>query len=157
VKRTRRSTTSRSAIALATVATMALVSVGVGSASAADAPAKKKGTPVAVDVGDTDGTKAPMTMTVTPSSVAAGRVRFTVTNSGTVIHEFVIIKTKTPYDKLPVTKNKVSESKAIGEIEDVAKGKTKSATFKLKAGKYVLACNIAKHYGLGMRAPFTVT
>jgi len=26
----------------------------------------------------------------------------------------------------------------------------------MKPGKYVLVCNIALHYGLGMRAPLTV-
>jgi uncharacterized cupredoxin-like copper-binding protein len=56
-----------------------------------------------------------------------------------------------------VVKNKISESTAVGEIGDIGKGKTKSATYKLKAGSYVLVCNISKHYGLGMRAPFTVT
>ena len=39
----------------------------------------------------------------------------------------------------------------------IGKGKTKSKTLKLKAGSYALVCNIAKHYGLGMRAGFTVT
>jgi uncharacterized cupredoxin-like copper-binding protein len=28
---------------------------------------------------------------------------------------------------------------------------------KLKAGQYALVCNIAEHYGAGMRAGFTVT
>ena len=27
----------------------------------------------------------------------------------------------------------------------------------MAAGAYVLVCNIAKHYAMGMRAPFTVT
>jgi uncharacterized cupredoxin-like copper-binding protein len=36
-------------------------------------------------------------------------------------------------------------------------GKTKSKTLTLKKGHYALVCNIAKHYALGMRAPFTVT
>ena len=54
-------------------------------------------------------------------------------------------------------KNRISEAKSVGEIGNIGKGKTKSKTFTLKAGKYVLVCNIAKHYQLGMRAPFTVT
>ena len=37
-------------------------------------------------------------------------------------------------------------------------GETRSFTAKnVTAGNYALVCNIAKHYGLGMRAPFTVT
>lgn len=142
------------ALALATV--MVVLAFGAGTAVAAPA-AKKKGTPVLIVVGDTAGTKAPMTMTVEPASAPAGKVTFTVKNEGTVIHEMVILKTDTPYDQIPVVKNKISESASVGEIGDIAKGKTKSATFKLKAGNYVLVCNISKHYGLGMRAAFTVT
>jgi uncharacterized cupredoxin-like copper-binding protein len=36
-------------------------------------------------------------------------------------------------------------------------GKTKSVTLDLKAGSYVLVCNIEKHYAMGMRAAFTVS
>lgn len=49
------------------------------------------------------------------------------------------------------------EGTSVGETGNVATGKTKSVTLKLKAGTYVLVCNIAQHYGLGMRAGFTVT
>lgn len=157
MSRTRTSTTSRGARALATVLTMAVLSVGVVGIGVMSAGAAAPATPVAVDVGDTAGTSGAMTMTVTPSSAPAGKVKFTVSNSGTVIHEFVILKTKVPFDKIPVTKNRISEAKAVGEIGGIGKGKTKSKTFKLKAGKYVLVCNIAKHYQLGMRAAFTVT
>ena len=136
---------------------MTVLSIGVGGTGVVSAGAAAPATPVAVDVGDTAGTKGAMTMTVTPSSAPAGKVTFTVSNSGTVIHEFVILKTKVRFDKIPVTKNRISEAKSVGEIGNIGKGKTKSKTFKLKAGKYVLVCNIAKHYQLGMRAPFTVT
>ena len=143
---------------VAVVATIAIAMVAFGAASAtASLEGKKKGTPVLIEVGDTAGTKAAMTMTVSPASVAAGKVTFTVTNSGTVIHEMVILKTDTPYDQIPIVKNKISESSSVGEIGDIGKGKTKSGTFKLKAGNYVLVCNVSKHYGLGMRAAFTVT
>jgi uncharacterized cupredoxin-like copper-binding protein len=154
VKRTRQTTGTRGRV-IGAVLTTALLGIAVVTAGTAAAAAKA--TPVAVDVGDTTGTKGPMTMTVTPSSAPAGKVKFTVTNSGTVIHEFVILKTKVPFDKIPVVKNRVSEAKSVGEIGSIGKGKTKSKTFKLKAGKYVLVCNIAKHYALGMRAAFKVT
>ena len=108
-------------------------------------------------VGDTAGTKAPMTMTVAPTSAPAGKITFTVKNEGTVIHEMVVLKTDVAYDQIPVAKNKISESTAVGEVADIGKGKTKSGTMTLKAGSYVLVCNLSKHYGLGMRAAFTVT
>ena len=137
---------------------IAIASLAFGAVPAGAAvEAKKTGTPVLVEVGDTAGTTAPMTMTVTPTSAPAGKVTFTVKNSGTVIHEMVILKTDTPYDRIPVVKDEISEAASVGEIADIPKGKSKSGTFKLKAGSYVLVCNIKKHYQLGMRAPFTVT
>jgi uncharacterized cupredoxin-like copper-binding protein len=126
--------------------------------SQAARPAKKAPTVVTVVVGDTKGLKGPMTMTVTPASVPAGKVKFVGKNMGTIIHEIIVLKTKTPIDKLKVnSKGKVSEAKSVGEISEFGKGKTKSVTLKLKKGKYLLVCNVAKHYGLGMRATFTVT
>jgi len=155
---------------MALVVAMAMVVLTFGvSAAAAAPPAKKKGTPVLIVVSDTKGTKAAMTMTVAPPSVKAGKVTFTVKNSGTVIHEMILLKTDTPYDQLPIVDagdpprtartgaNKVDEKNNVGETGDIPKGKSKSVTLKLKAGNYVLVCNLAKHYGLGMRAPFTVT
>ena len=121
--------------------------------------ASKAVTTVTVEVGDTSGVNGPMTMTVTPVSAPAGKVKFTVTNNGTILHEMVVLKTNTAYDALPVNPktHKVSEAKSVGEIGNVPKGKTKSKTLTLKKGKYVLVCNIAKHYDMGMRAAFTVT
>lgn len=93
-------------------------------------------------------------------SVAAGSIEFEVTNDGTVEHEFVVVKTDAAPDKLPVKGGKVDEEKAgesPGEIEDLAPGKTESATMKLEPGKYVLICNLPGHYSNGQRVAFTVT
>jgi uncharacterized cupredoxin-like copper-binding protein len=105
----------------------------------------------------------------TPTSAKAGEVRFTVKNDGTVPHEFVVIKTDSAPASLPVyqASDKVAEGHAVGdvnedkvtsagELEDVAPGATKDATFKLGAGKYVLICNLPAHYGQGMRTAFVV-
>jgi len=149
------------AAGLALVTTITLLGVGptAGTASTASSAPAAKATTVTIEVGDTAGVKGPMTMTVTPASAPAGKVRFRVTNTGTILHEMVVLKTKTAYDQLPVNAktNRVSEAKSVGEVGNVPKGKTKSVTLKLKKGKYVLVCNIAKHYGMGMRAAFTVT
>lgn len=102
-----------------------------------------------------------MTITASPSSIAAGSVTFAATNVGTIDHELVVLKTDLAPDALPVKDGKVEEAgtgiQAIGEIEEFAPGKTESATFNLEAGKYVLLCNIASHYQAGMRAAFTVS
>jgi uncharacterized cupredoxin-like copper-binding protein len=121
------------------------------------------GATVSVAVGDTKGTDGPMTLTVTPGSVPAGDITFTVKNTGTIDHEVVMLKTDTAFDQLPVgtpDADKVDESASVGETGDPAlkPGETRSFTVKtMAAGKYVLVCNIAKHYAMGMRAPFTVT
>ena len=113
-----------------------------------------KGTPVAVEVGEKTGDE--LYMTVSPESVAAGPVTFTVSNVGKKKHEMVALKTDTPFDQLDVTNHEVSEDTRAGEAE-VEAGATKSVTLDLEPGKYVLVCNLEKHYENGMRAAFTVT
>jgi uncharacterized cupredoxin-like copper-binding protein len=160
----------------AIVGTLAVVMIGgaasmvlPGAASAATADKKAKVTVVNVALSDSQGLNGPMTLTVTPASAKAGKVKFVVKNAGTIVHELIVLKTTTPFDQLPVADagdppapvtagaNKVSEATKAGETGDVAKGKTKSVTLTLKKGTYALVCNIAQHYGLGMRAAFSVT
>ena len=144
--------------ALLVALSITLLVGGAGAAFAAGRSATKvKTTTVTVVVGDTAGLNGPMTMTVTPESAPAGKVKFKVQNQGTIIHEMVVLKATAAFDQLPVTNDKVSEAKKVGEVSSIGKGKTKSKTLKLKAGSYALVCNVAKHYGLGMRAGFTVT
>jgi uncharacterized cupredoxin-like copper-binding protein len=114
------------------------------------------GTPVSVDLGDTNGTNAPMTMTLTPSTVPAGKVTFTVKNDGTIKHEMVVLKA-TPAELVVGSDGKVSESTTAGEVGDVEVGKTKTGTLNLAAGTYEVVCNIKDHYQLGMHATLTVT
>jgi uncharacterized cupredoxin-like copper-binding protein len=123
---------------------------------------------VNVTFADTQGLNGPMTLVVAPS-VKAGKVKFVAKNVGTIVHEMIVLKTTTAFDHLPVGDagelpapvtagaNKVSEATSVGETGDVAIGKTKSVTLKLKKGSYVLVCNIAQHYELGMRTAFSVT
>ena len=164
---------------LAVFVVFAAVAAGVGTSAAfaaapgrlgtAVAAKKAKATTVNVVLSDTQGLNGPMTLTVNPASVKAGKVKFVVKNMGTVVHELVVLKTSTLFDQLPIADagdppapvasgaNKVSEAAKVGETGDVAQGKTKSVTLKLGKGSYALVCNIAQHYGLGMRAAFTVT
>jgi len=96
--------------------------------------------------------------TVTPMSVKAGPTTITFKNVGTKEHEVVVLKTDTPADKLKVeADHKVSEDASVGEVSETDPGKTKSITIDLKPGKYVFACNIARHYEKGMHIPFTVS
>lgn len=127
---------------------------------------------VNITVSDTAGLNGGMTMKVTPDTAKAGDVTFAVKNTGTIEHEVIVLKTDTAFDKLPVVDSgdppvsvatgadKVDEETSVGETGDpnLAAGDSRSFTVTgLTPGKYVLVCNIAKHYGLGMRAAFTVT
>jgi uncharacterized cupredoxin-like copper-binding protein len=91
-----------------------------------------------------------------PKSVSHGKVTFTVKNQGDMEHELVVIKTSKAASKLPVSGNRASDKGAVGEVEDIAGGKSKKLTLNLKAGHYVLICNLPGHYKGGMRSDFTV-
>ena len=135
-----------------TAATTTTTSASSSSTAAAS------GTTVNADLGDTKGLDAPETLKVTPVSAKAGDVTFVVKNSGTIEHEMIVLKTDTPFDQLEVgTDNKVSEDASVAEVSETDAGKTVTKTLDLTAGKYVLVCNIEKHYGQGMRSAFTVT
>ena len=154
-------------VMVAAVALM-VVAAGCGSSSSSKSSPTTKdtsggvstgggtGTPVAVDLGDTQGTNGPETLTLSPASVPAGKVTFTVKNSGTIKHEMVVLKIDPP-TLVVGSDGKVSESSTAGEVGDVEVGKTQSGTLNLKAGTYEVVCNIKDHYKLGMHATLTVT
>lgn len=101
------------------------------------------------------------------TEVRAGPVTFHVHNRGDERHELVILKTELQPGSLPTEGGKVHEDDAgvlVDEIEDLDAGATRSATFELAPGAYVLLCNIVEqeddgeiesHYHQGMRLAFT--
>ena len=108
-----------------------------------------------------DMTKATMGMKVSPGAVKAGRVTFKVKNdSKDTIHEMIVMFLADPKKSLPYidAENRVDEDKAgdKGEVSELDPGKSGSLTVDLKAGKYLLICNVPGHYGAGMWAEFTV-
>jgi uncharacterized cupredoxin-like copper-binding protein len=138
---------------------------------AAPSSAKVTSTTVHVTLSDTKGLAGPMTLSVSPASAPVGDVTFVVANTGTIDHEAVVLKTGVPFDKLPITygndppvpvkvgANKVSEEFDIGETGDpnLKPGETRKFTIKnMTAGNYDIVCNLAQHYGKGMRAAFTI-
>jgi uncharacterized cupredoxin-like copper-binding protein len=149
----------RSRFALTVVATLSFLSLSAAacgsSASSSGAADSGSVSKVSVEVGD----NADKTQFLTPSTdtVNSGEVEFTLTNTGKVDHEMVVLKTDTPFDQLAVgTDNRVDETDSVGEIGETKPGETATVTLFLAPGKYVLVCNIAGHYAMGMRAPFTV-
>jgi uncharacterized cupredoxin-like copper-binding protein len=93
------------------------------------------------------------------TTLTAGKVSFAAQNGGKGLHEMVIFKSDKDPGSLPVSKSRVDESAVgdkIGEIEDLKPGSSKSATFNLSPGKYLLICNLANHYAKGMISQFEV-
>lgn len=91
----------------------------------------------------------------TVSSAKPGKVTFKIKNRGALDHELVVIKTNLAATKLPVKGGKVS-LKPVAQAGPFGPGKGSSLTVSLKAGKYVLICNVKGHYQAGQRVAFTV-
>lgn len=114
--------------------------------------------------GTIDTTEKDFSIGVSPSSAAAGNITFHVTNDGPSVHEFVVFASDLAPDKLPLTKENgvaiVDEKgkgvKHIDELEDIKPGSPQDLSVNLKAGNYVLICNLPTHYKLGMHTAFTV-
>ena len=123
-------------------------------------------TAVAVSIGVTAGgavTSKPLVavlvdeFSVFPGTQGAprGKVRFVVTNIGTVEHEFVVLKTAKPAGSL-LKGNEADESGAVGEIDGVPAGQARTLTLRLSPGHYSLICNLPGHYATGQFADFYV-
>lgn len=150
---------TRSALGLAVVAGL-LSACSSGSDSGSTGGAASTATTAPAASGKTINVSL-KEFTVKPSaaSASAGSVTFAVKNEGTVDHEFVVVKSDLAADKLPMKDGAlVDETKieVVGEIEQFAAGASQSKTFDLKAGKYLLICNLPAHYGAGMTTAFTV-
>jgi plastocyanin len=86
----------------------------------------------------------------------AGRLRLTLRNRGTVPHELVLLRTDAAATTLPGRGGRVSEATAVGRVPLTDAGSSRSATFSLKAGKYLFVCNVVGHYASGMRGRLVV-
>ena len=131
-----------------------------GDASSTPACAESLAAPASGTVGVTEHDFA---ITLASSSGSAGSTTFSINNEGPSVHEFVVFATDLPADQLPLDKEgtAVDEEGAgitpVDEVEDIAACSTESLTVDLQPGNYVAICNITSHYGLGMRAAFTVS
>lgn len=104
-------------------------------------------------------------VTPTATTAPAGSVTFTVTNDGTIPHEFVVLQTETPAGDFPIASfegesARIDEDTAgtnVGETGDMDAGATKTLTIDLAPGHYAFVCNLPAHYGQGMHTDFTVT
>jgi uncharacterized cupredoxin-like copper-binding protein len=88
----------------------------------------------------------------------AGKISFAVRNAGKLTHQFIVLRTNLPANKLPLhgtTVNLNKAGKVLGKIT-LSPGKNGHVTLTLKAGHYVLLCNLAAHYQSGQHAAFQV-
>ena len=104
------------------------------------------------------GTLTDYKITLSATSAPAGSVTFNVTNGGTIVHEFVILKTEVLAKDLPLVGDGVDEDayNAIGEVAETDASKSGTFTATLAAGHYAIICNIPGHVSLGMVTDFTV-
>lgn len=105
-------------------------------------------------------TLADWSIALSPPIGKAGRITFTIKNDGANTHEFLVVKTDTPANQLPVENGEVPEDQltVVDEVEDIEAGKDATLTIdNLEPGHYAIICNIEEHYGKGMHADFTVS
>jgi uncharacterized cupredoxin-like copper-binding protein len=109
--------------------------------------------------GGVSATEKDFSITLSSSTGTAGPVTFNITNEGPSTHEFVVIQTDDAPDALPVKNGTVDESglTIVDENEDIAPSTTGTLSVDLKAGSYVIICNLPAHYEQGMHAGFTVS
>jgi uncharacterized cupredoxin-like copper-binding protein len=91
----------------------------------------------------------------TTSVAGAGKVTFHVRNSGSITHEFVVVKTAKPAGRL-LKGARADETGNVGETGDLKAGASKTLTLNLKPGHYALICNLPGHYRAGQHTDFTV-
>ena len=91
-------------------------------------------------------------------SIAAGHVVVGIRNHASMLHELKVIKTDLAPDQLPIdgATAKAKEDGKVGELTNIAAGASRKLVLELTPGKYVLICNIAGHYQLGMRVGLEV-
>jgi len=103
---------------------------------------------------------AHMRIVATPQTVKPGRVTLHAVNeSKSQVHEVIVTRDDgTKPLPMDAKTDRVIEKRVhpLGEISDLAPGKSGKLTLTLKAGTYVLFCNEPGHYHGGMAATLTV-
>lgn len=109
---------------------------------------------------DITGSLKEWTVETDATTAKAGEVVFTITNDGTVGHEFLVVKTDIAPGAIPLDGDHFAEPtdglEVIDEIGEFAKGTTETLTLNLDPGTYQLVCNLPDHYSAGMYMTFTV-
>jgi uncharacterized cupredoxin-like copper-binding protein len=127
-----------------------------GDTTPSTATTQKPDATVEVVLKDTQGLDAPMTVSVSPKTVAAGTIEFTVKNAGTIKHEILLVATN-GNELTPGADGKVSEEGIVFSMLDIPPGDTRGVISDVPAGQYELLCNLKGHYAEGQHVSFEVT
>ena len=142
-------------IRIGSIALAALVALGIGAYVSTHAASAQTSTRMTITLSEYS------IMAETPS-VPAGDVTFDVVNTGDEVHEMIVFKSDLDVKALPQSsknKDEVDEDAVgeyIGAFEDVQSATSANGTLVLGPGRYILLCNLTKHYGLGMVSTLTV-
>jgi len=109
----------------------------------------------------TSGTVVPVSLVewkLVPGQVTvrAGRVSFVVRNDGTMVHEFLVLRSDRHHHSLRVKGGQAIETGRVGEISQIPSGTSKRLNLKVSPGRYVLLCNLLGHYQAGQFAALRV-
>ncbi len=104
----------------------------------------------------------PMKIEVSKNTVKAGTIELQVSNVAIgTDHEMVLVKLTDPTANIVADpkSHRIDEKKlkSMGEVAGLKAGATGKLNVKLAPGEYVLLCNHASHFELGMATHLTVT
>ena len=139
------------------VPAMVVVLLGAACSSEASTPENPGSTQPSATAGSVAVTLSEFAVSPNIRAVPAGSVTFSVTNTGKLEHEFVILRTSTAADALPQKGTQASEAGHVDEIEGIKPGEADSLTVSLAPGHYAVICNLPDHYAAGMYADLTVS
>lgn len=145
-------------------------------------PAGASPSPAAPAGGQITATLSEWSIALSSATAPSGQVTFAISNQGTALHEFLVIRTDMMAADMPVKDHMLDieamggamdtgmdmpgmppeggmehPAGTVGEVEDIpAGGTTQLSLDNLQPGHYAIVCDIATHYELGMHADFTV-
>ncbi len=92
------------------------------------------------------------------ATVTGPHIVIGIRNHAAMVHELKVIKTDVAADQLPIdgAAAKAKEDGKVGELLNIPGGASRRLVAELPAGRYVLICNVAGHYQLGMRVALEV-
>lgn len=126
----------RRAVAVAAVSTVAILSLVACGPAAGGSSSPASGPAGTIEIVAKEYSFTPAAVTV-----KAGAVTFRITNAGSQIHEFEILKGDT----------------AVDEVENIVPGISRDMTVTLAAGEYTFLCALDGHDGLGMKGTISVS